>query len=340
MEKLNEETQIIAVEKVLEEMKNAEEFVMKWQSSWYEQLLDAYCPPLHCYIGEADIRDMERKYAPRYKLSNAYFSGESIGVPLETEVLVGDNSLTGEYNINFECEFGRIDWYGMNSHNATRHFSFHNNGDIEFSKESKPRKSIKKQNRISYDAKFNVLLPDFDITITLSQLTNSKKERNTDILSLSLKDNILIERFNDIEIIKDLTNGTKSIRIVKKYDKKDRQNNASVAFEAMLDQQDCLEAGAIAINTHKKNGKINGTYRFDVSRKKGVRANFYSRKGIKIDLLTNPSLLNTANSILLPGPNNQNKGAIIVSDFANSTQRAITKNLSEKVISFDNTVSI
>ena len=45
MEQINEEMQIIAVEKVLEEMKKAEEFVMQWNSSWYEQLLDAHCLP-------------------------------------------------------------------------------------------------------------------------------------------------------------------------------------------------------------------------------------------------------------------------------------------------------
>ena len=75
--------------------------------------------------------------------------------------------------------------------------------------------------------------------------------------------------------------------------------------------------GAVAINTHKGNSKVNGTYRFDVSRKKGIRANFYSRKGIKVDLTTNPILLRTAN-------------------FANSTQNAIAKNLTKKIISFDN----
>ena len=81
--------------------------------------------------------------------------------------------------------------------------------------------------------------------------------------------------------------------------------------------------------------KENGTYRFDVNRKKGIRANFYSRKGIKIDLINNPDLLNTANALLLPTPSNQNSGDIIVSNFVNATQNAIAKNSSEKVISFD-----
>ncbi len=96
METLDNETQMIAVEKVLEEMQKAEEYVKNWNACWYERLLDAHCLPLHCEIGEADVRDMERKYEPRYRLANAYYSGDRIGIPLAKETLVGDNTLTGE----------------------------------------------------------------------------------------------------------------------------------------------------------------------------------------------------------------------------------------------------
>ena len=145
-----------------------------------------------------------------------------------------------------------------------------------------------------------------------------------------------MEKFDDIEIIRDLSTGMRLVRIAKKYDKRNKQNNASVAFEATLSQEDSLEYGEVAIQTHKGNGKVNGTYRFDVSRKKGIRANFYSRKGVKVDLTSNPALLGTANTLLLPQANSNNSGDIIVSNFANSTQEAIAKNLTEKVISFDN----
>lgn len=337
MENLDKETQTIAVKKVLEEIQKAEEYVKSWNASWYEQLLDAHCLSLNYKIGEDDIRDMERKYAPRYKLENAFYSKNSIGIPLTKETLIGNNTLTGERNINFECEFGKIDWFGMNSHKSERHFSFNNNGIIKFSKDVKKSQTLQHPRGISYDTTFNVLLNDFDISITIDQLTKDlREEHKYDYLTFSLKDNILTEKFNDIEIIRDLITGMKLVRIVKKYDKRDKQNNASVVFEATLNQDDSLERGAIAINTHKRNGKVNGTYRFDVSRKKGVRANFYTRKGVKFDLTSNPSLLSTANTLLLPAPNSQNSGNIIVSNFANSTQNAIAKNLTEKVISFDN----
>jgi len=337
MEILDKESQLIAVEKVLEEMQKAEECVKSWNASWWEQLLDAHCLPLHYEIGEADVRDMERKYESRYKLANAFYSADSIGIPLAKETLVGNNTLTGERGKEFEVEFGRIDWYGMNSHKSTRHFSFNNNGTIEFSKSSKARSTLKHPRRISYNTSFNVLSNDFDISITLDQLTDDWREKyKYDYLTLSLKGNILVEKFDDIEIIRDLSTGMRLVRIAKKYDKRNKQNNASVAFEAALNPDDSLEYGAVAIQTHKGNGKVNGTYRFDVSRKKGIRANFYSRKGVKVDLTSNPALLGTANTLLLPQSNSNNSGDIIVSNFANSTQEAIAKNLTEKVISFDN----
>lgn len=349
METLENKTQMIAVKKVLEEMQKAEEYVKSWKASWYEQLLNAHCLALQFKIGEADIRNMERKYEPRYNLANVYNSNDSIGIPLITEILVGDNTLTGERNINFELEFGRIDWFGMDSKNATRFFSFHNNGLIKFSKDNinkkmrieyenryiekislhcKNSKAKKKPKfhppkRISYDTSFNVLSNDFDISIT-----------KDDNFTFSLKGNILTERFNDIEIIRDINViGTKLVRITKKNDK---QNNTSVVFEAVLNLDDSLKFGGICIKTYKSKGKVNGTYRFDVSRKKGVRANFYSRKGKKVDLISNPTLLSTANNLLLPTTDKDNSGDAIVSSFADSTQNSIIRNLSNKVISFDN----
>ena len=337
MEQINEEMQIIAVEKVLEEMKKAEEFVMQWNSSWYEQLLDAHCLPLHYEIGEADVRDMEKKYGVRYKLANAFYSAESIGVPLVRETLVGNNTLTGETNIDFECEFGRVEWHSMYSKKSKRHFSFSNNGDICFAKDVKRSQTVQHPKQISYETSFNVLTNGFIVEITIDELIPQKWENKykQDHLTFSLEEHILTMKSNDIEIIKDLNTGVKTVRIVKKHNKRDDTNNASVVFEAVLNPDDILEMGAVAISTHKGNGKVNGTYRFDVSRKKGVRANFYSRKGVKVDLTTSPMLLGTANTLLLPSGNSRNDSELIVSDFATSTQRAVAKGLAEKVINFD-----
>ena len=151
MEQRTEELQTIAVEKVLEEIRKAEEFVNNWNASWYEQLLNAHCLPLHYEIGESDVRDMERKYEPRYKLANAYYSAESIGVPLVKETLVGNNTLTGEKNVNFECEFGRVEWHSMYSNKSSRYFSFTNDGEICFRKDVKRKQTKQHPKQISYE---------------------------------------------------------------------------------------------------------------------------------------------------------------------------------------------
>ncbi len=337
MENLDNKNQLIAVKKVLEELKKAEKIVKSWNTSWYEQLLNAHCLPLHYEFGEANVWELERKYAPRYKLANAFYSEDSIGIPLTKETLVY-KSLYGEKSESLEVEFGRIDWMDMRTHKSTRHFSFYNNGIIEFSKtvNTGKRLTLKNPQKIYYNTSFNVLSDDFDITINLEQLTDAfMKKHKYDDFQLKLNNNILIEKFNDIEIMRDLSTGLRLIRIIKKYDKNSIQNNTSVVFEAILNPNDSLEHGKIVMETHKGNGKINGTYRFDASRKNGIQANFYSRKGKKVDLTKNQSLLKNANELLLPNISEQKFSNNIVQNFANSTQVAILKNLNEKTIKFD-----
>ena len=80
------------------------------------------------------------------------------------------------------------------------------------------------------------------------------------------------------------------------------------------------------------NGKINGTYRFDVSEEKGVRANFYSRKGKKYELIRNVPLLENANKLLL---NKTKDDEMIVYNFATSVQHSIFYNYDSRKIRFD-----
>jgi len=187
----------LAVTKVLEEMKKAEEFAMKWNVSWSEQLLDAYCLPFYYTMGERDVRDIERKYGDRYLLSSACYSPQSKGVPLVKEKLVGNNTLTGEKDKVFECEFGTVIWYNMESHKASRYFSFKNNGDIIFKKESKYKNTTKPSKQISYNAYYNVLSPsrvDIFIDVKIDKTI-------CDRFLISLAYNILTVQYNNIKLI-------------------------------------------------------------------------------------------------------------------------------------------
>lgn len=332
MENLEKETQIIAVEKVLEEMKKVEEFVTTWRAFWWEQCSNAYSEKLSHNEMYVSLSDLENKYQAHYSLLDVCNPGLRIGEPLRKAVL------EDEEGNKYECEFGRIDWTNMNSNKSERSFSFKNNGDISFSKEDKKKQTIQHPRHISYTANYNVLSNNFTIDMELDGLIQDwrgKYEKKCDYITISFNENFLTEKVNDIEIIHDLNTDMKSVKIVKEYDKRNRKNNVSIGFEVILNSDDTLEKGAATINTHKRNGKINGTYRFDVSRKKGIRANFYSRKGVKIDLTENPSLLGTANHLLLAESSSKDSSDIIISDFTDSSQKAIVKNLDQKEIIFD-----
>ena len=324
MENLDKETQMIAVKKVLEEMKMAEDFINNWKVAWWETYENAVLP--HEYFEWMFLMEDARKLDKEaIKIDENTATEDYRGIPLK-HITIG-----GKYS----CDVSSIIWSGILTKQSTRDIEFHNTGNISLKKFPNKAPTKTHQKTISYEALYNVLSNDFNINFTLKESILGNAWKKIDFMSINLCQNILTEKINDIEITKDLNTGMKLVRIVKKYDKRNRQSNASIAFEATLNPDDSLEMGAVAINTHKSNGKVNGTYRFDVSRKKGVRANFYSRKGVKVDLATNPMLLETANNLLLPAPSNQNSGDIIVSNFTNSTQNAITKNLSERVISFD-----
>ncbi|MCH5167644.1 MAG: hypothetical protein J1F35_07140 [Erysipelotrichales bacterium] len=342
----NTELQDLIINRVLNEMNLAEEFATAWNASWSEQLTDCYNEDLY-HLGGERIKRLQDKYGAHYIMPNIYNKPEINGLPLRTETLADDEGK------EFICEFRQIDWVGMNSHKAEREFSFKNNGDIHFTKTIKTRNtnsnrtndnvSKKREREISYNSVFNVLSGDFSLEINMQELIPSTKKAiypgsrpqyKSTIYHISLTGTLLRKKVGDIEIIEDLSSGFKSISIAKGLEKKDRQNNASVVFEATLNPDNSLEAGAVAINTYKKNGKINGNYRFDVSRKKGIRANFYSRKGVKIDLMENPSLLESAKN-LLPDHMSENTSNQLIKGFASSTETTIAKNLANKTISFD-----
>lgn len=334
MENLEEETQIVILERLLEEMKSVEEFASTtWNASWWEQCSDAYSKELAKDKGPYSLSKLEQKYQGYYTLSNVYNQNLIIGEPLRKEILIDEDGK------KYECEFRRIDWNNMNSNKSKRFFSFKSNGDIYFSKENKKKLTLQHPKNTSYEANYNVLSDNFMIKISISQLTQTSDWRNCnvekhDYITISLNENFLIERLNDIEIIYNLNTGMKSVKIVKEYDKRNRKNNTSSDFEVTLNSDDTLIKGAAVINTHKGNGKINGTYRFDVSRNKGVRANFYSRTGVKVNLIENLNLLQTPNQLLLTESGDKNSSAIDL-DFTDSSQKATLKNLSQKEITFD-----
>ena len=332
---LDSTMQLIALEKVFEEMSRAEEYVGVWKASWYEQYLDVYSDDLYG-MRDADLLDFQESYHNHYLLEGVRPLEQRNGETLRKVTLIGD------YGEEYNCEFAKVVWEGMCSKKAIRSFSFANDGEISFTKADKiksntRRKKMEKDNvYTSYEATYNVLSDNFHLDITVDRITGERYcKRYRDYISFSRLGDVVVKRFNDIYIYHDLNTNRKMIRIEKKYNKKNKSYNSAVTFEAVLDTFDTFQRGAVDIKTYKGNGKVNGTYRFDVSREKGARANFYSRKGVKVDLIYHPELLKKAN--LLLSAKSPSTGDMVISKFADSTQQAVANSLGNRVISFDAT---
>ncbi len=332
---LDSTMQLIALEKVFEEMSMAEEYAATWKASWYEQCLDAYSDDLYG-MSEMDLGEFQKMYHNHYLLEKVRPFEKRIGEPLRKVTLIGD------YGEGYNCEFAKVVWEGMCSKKAIRSFSFANDGEISFTKTDKIKSNKRRKNTgkdhiyTSYEATYNVLSDDFRLDITVDRITGERySKRYRDYISFSRLGDMVVKRFNDIYIYHDLNTNRKMIRIEKKYNKKNKSYNSAVTFEAVLDTFDAFQRGAVDIKTYKGNGKVNGTYRFDVSREKGARANFYSRKGVKVDLIYHPELLKKAN--LLLSAKSPSTGDMVISKFADSTQQAVANSLGNRVISFDAT---
>ena len=332
---LDSTMQLIALEKVFEEMSRVEEYVGEWKASWYEQYLDVYSDDLYG-MRDADLLDFQESYHNHYLLEGVRPLEQRNGEALRKVTLIGD------YGEEYNCEFAKVVWEGMCSKKAIRSFSFANDGKISFTKTDKIKSNTRRKesgkNHIytSYEATYNVLSDDFCLDVTVDRVTGEKYSRRyRDYISFSRLGDVVVKRFNDIYIYQNLNTNRKMIRIEKEYHKKSKSNNSSVSFEAELDTIDAFQRGAVDIKTYKGNGKVNGTYRFDVSREKGARANFYSRKGIKVDLIRHPEILAKAN--LLLSAKSPSTGDMVISKFADSTQQAVADALNNRIISFDAT---
>lgn len=226
-------------------------------------------------------------------------------------------------------KYGVIEWYNIDTKKTTRRLIFKGNGDIHLEKENK---HIGK--RINYDADYNIMHNNFNLSINDITLTEDYHHPyKYDYINVSLKDNILTENLNDITIITDLNTGKKTVKIKKDYDRYFLYNGMpAVNFEANLDENGKINSANAVVTIHKKNGKVKGSYRFDVSKVKGVRANYYTRKGKMIDLMSNQPLLENAKKML----ESKTSGAeTIAVDFAKATERSLINNVTDRAINFD-----
>lgn len=291
-------SQLITIEKVLEEMQKAERIINSWNAFWWEIYEDTVLPQAYF---DSPHYENEKLSIEVLKIDASTYTSQYMGLPLR-------HFLLGE---KYSCDVCTIVWEGIMTAHSTRRIRFFNNGNIEIEKTSNKKQTKKYPRKISYYGNYNVLSEDFTISITIDTLIEEKlRKHESDNIIISLNDNILTEKFDDVEIIKNLNTGYKKVRMLKTNERK----KASIIFEATLSSDDSLEKGSIMINTHKGNGKVNGTYKFDVDKEKNVQAHFYSRKGTKYILTENSELMEAANALLL-AVGNQYQENFVMSSF-------------------------
>ena len=227
---MNNKMELITVKKVLEQMKMAEECMMKWDQSWMDRYLDAYCPILH-YDGSLKLRKrLERIYNERFDLTNACANVKSIGVPLATFTLTDGDSDSKNIPSEYEVDFGQVDWIAAKSNKATRAFSFKNNGIITFSKETK-----NKSTSYSYFTSFNVMSDDFNIVINHCYIKDDEKYE--DVVTFSRLDDKLTIMFNKVGRIIDLETGDDTVKTGNRdyYDRSIIEKSESKAIAMIRD---------------------------------------------------------------------------------------------------------
>ena len=113
-------------------------------------------------------------------------------------------------------------------------------------------------------------------------------------------------------------------------------NKPTTYFEARFDSDNNLENAFIKIDTHRKDGKVNGTYRLDAHWQKGIRTSFYSRKGKKSELNGNNEFLDNFSNLLLPTLTSNRKEDEITKSFFNAIRKIYSQEIDKNVLFFEN----
>lgn len=279
MEKSIENENVIQL--IRDEIASAERNLLSWDVNWHEKYSDVYVPK-SCFDDTPSIDDEINKKIGSYGI-NVYrvYIDKLNRLPIKI-IRIDDK---------YDCEASVVEWNNITTHNSTRNIEFRNDGDILLSKDSKRKKGY------SYDAEYNVLSDNF--SLDMRRISSADKYFSpVDRCSISVEDDRVIKKCGSIVIIDDLSTGKKTLQIGTPSPRR-RDGARGVLFEATYDEEGNLEKSSLVLNTFKCHGKVNGTYRLDASKKKGVRANFYSRKGKRVDLSSNPLICESLKKMAL-----------------------------------------
>ncbi len=323
MEELDESFQKYAVDIVLDEMSMCEKILNEWGTFWWETYLNCVLPQEYLDT-PPEIND--RLDSEVSKIDRATTTNEEMGLPLKS-VLLGEK---------YVCDVSSIGWSRIKSKNAERRVIFNNSGEITFSKNIVHR--LKNKGFVDYEGSYNVLSDNFKLCIT--QYEPIEKHGiisfKTKSMRIELHNATLVITYGDTSIVHNLETGKYVARIIKK---REIDKKTYTIFEVKTDDIGNLIEGSLTIDTFKVNGKVNGSYRFNVSRDKGVSANYYSRKGGRINLAQNKNFLESARRLLLGSfkENESSVDSLVLKELYESTERAIdvANGLSKRTLEFD-----
>ena len=259
---IDEEKQVVAVSQVLDEMKQAEENIYLWNPNacFYEKYTASTLPVDYLYYSTPTLQSEEQK-----KIDYDQASEISSGIPLRRV------SLDDQY----VADINEITWSNIGSKKASREIVFKNNGDIITSKIGN------KKGIVSYKCSFNVLNNDF-----LFELD----QKYDDKIAIKLEEHKYIIVCNNTTIIRDLETGIKEIYI----------NGDKFRLELIYELRHGLKRGLLEVyKLHHGKKKINGTYRYSISPRNGLKMAYYTRKGKKKDMISAPySYITDAHAII------------------------------------------
>lgn len=281
---LTKNEQILAVERVLNEMKYAEDFLKKLNLSWTETLYDTKSDNLY-NLSLMDLDLLQKKYQNYYNLVDLSDT-DSDTIPLKRVELIDDY-----YQKKFIFKFNGISWNEINSKKTNSNIDFHNNGSIIY--ERKNSKLNRKTNKdVSYNLSYNVLSDDY--TLEYSKNFNNKFLND---ITLCKHNSKLLKRINNIEIIEDIENKEKKINI--KGNRKRGRYNISIDYSSELNSDNSLNKSNLYITSFKNNQEF-VKYSFSIDENKFI-AKHIDENGNVTDITKNPRLLDMVINFIVGG---------------------------------------
>ena len=289
----NHDKNVDVVIKIQNEMKDAEKYLLNWGINWREEYQNASLPEEFFWVGEYN-QSVGQKSEDMAKVNLETVSSENKGIPLKRftwhdEFITKFGKLAKR---NYSCNVPTIVWKDINTKKSSREIEFNNDGSVLFIKQGK--------NNSNFVAGYNVISPNVAIKIN----------GNNEEFTYELENNVDITISNEEFAVRKDLKANKKTFTVKDTDYNFKNN---IEYQVTIENNRVTKLLAI-VNILKDNGKAKGRYVFKIQEDKNgftrFRANYYTRKGTRIEL---PTTTPNANQIRTLFNNHEENDKIMTS---------------------------